>query len=149
MAPRRAAPSRTGTGREELSFLADLIGGEEVGSDAGSAAAKMNLNLFGEDDGDAAGGGGGGETQSQVRQPTHTGPSRTDFLRVLELITCCRTQMITIDVGRTATSHVADVMASMSLDGGGGGGAAGGRATPPIGGGDDDDDLLDLLDAAE
>jgi len=57
--------------------------------------------------------------------------------------------MITIDVGRTATSHVADVMASMSLDGGGGGGAAGGRATPPIGGGDDDDDLLDLLDAAE
>ena len=69
-----------------------------------------------------AGGGGGGETQSQVRQPTHTGPSPTDFLRVLELITCCRTQMITIDVGRTATSHVADVMASMSLDGGGGGG---------------------------
>ena len=45
--------------------------------------------------------------------------------------------MITIDVGRTATSHVADVMASMSLDGGGGGGAAGGRATPPIGGGED------------
>ena len=83
MAPRRAAPSRTGTGREELSFLADLIGGEEVGSDAGSAAAKMNLNLFGEDDGDAAGGGGGGETQSQVRQPTHTGPSPTDLLRVL------------------------------------------------------------------
>ena len=32
--------------------------------------------------------------------------------------------MITIDVGRTATSHVADVMASMSLDGGGGGGLA-------------------------
>ena len=148
MAPRRAAPSRTGTGREELSFLADLIGGEEVGSDAGSAAAKMNLNLFGEDEGDAAGGGGGGETQSQVRQPTR-GAEPNGLVRSLELITCCRTQMITIDVGRTATSHVADVMASMSLDGGGGSGAAGGRATPPIGGGDDDDDLLDLLDAAE
>ena len=65
MAPRRGTPARKGTGTQEMSFLADLIGGDEITDGAASAAAKMNLNLFGEaDDGD---GGGGGDTQSQVR----------------------------------------------------------------------------------
>ena len=45
--------------------------------------------------------------------------------------------MITIDVGQSATSHVAGLMGEMSVDGGGGGG------------GGEDDDLLDLLDGAE
>ena len=45
--------------------------------------------------------------------------------------------MITIDVGQSATSHVAGLMGELSVDGGGGGG------------GGEDDDLLDLLDGAE
>ena len=47
-----------------MTFLADLIGGDEISDDAASAAAKMNLNLFGDDSSDAA--GGGGDAQSQV-----------------------------------------------------------------------------------
>lgn len=48
-------------------------------------------------------------------------------------------QMITIDVGQTASSHVADLMGEMSLE------------PPPEvgGGGTEEDDLLDLLDGAE
>jgi|EP01046_Picozoa_sp_COSAG06_P005272 hypothetical protein len=46
--------------------------------------------------------------------------------------------MITIDVGQTASSHVAGLMGELSMDGGGG-----------DGGGGEDDDLLDLLDGAE
>ena len=64
MAPRRGAPARKGTGTQEMRFLADLIGGDEITDDAASAAAKMNLNLFGDDDSDAA--GAGGDAQSQV-----------------------------------------------------------------------------------
>ena len=48
-----------------MTFLADLIGGGDISDDAASAAAKMNLNLFGDDGSDA--GGGGGDAQSQVR----------------------------------------------------------------------------------
>ena len=43
------------------------------------AAAKMNLNLFGDDDSDAAG-GGGGDTQSQVRAAA----TRVRLLQMLE-----------------------------------------------------------------
>ena len=46
--------------------------------------------------------------------------------------------MITIDVGQSASSHVAGLMGELSLDSGGGGG-----------GGGEEDDLLDLLDGAE
>ena len=46
--------------------------------------------------------------------------------------------MITIDVGRSASSHVAGLMGELSFGDGDSGG-----------GGGDEDDLLDLLDGAE
>ena len=79
MAPRRGTPARKGTGTQEMTFLADLIGGDEITDDAASAAAKMNLTLFGDEDSDAAG-GGGGDTQSQVRAAA----TRVRLLQMLE-----------------------------------------------------------------
>lgn len=131
-----------------MRFLADLIGGDEITDDAASAAAKMNLNLFGDDDSDAA--GAGGDAQSQVRpfvaaptsgsggfqtiSPPHRPPAADPVLSERALVYLL--QMITIDVGESATSHVAGLMGELSVGSGEGGGGAG-------------DDLLDLLDGAE
>jgi hypothetical protein len=57
-----------------MTFLADLIGGDEISDDAASAAAKMNLNLFGDDGSDAAGGGGDAQSQVGLNARRHSNP---------------------------------------------------------------------------
>lgn len=59
---------------------------------------------------------------------------------MLIVCVCGGLQMITIDVGQSAASHVAGLMGELSLDSGTVGGG---------GGGGEEDDLLDLLDGAE
>ena len=90
---RRGPSSRKGTGTEELSFLATLIGDSDIGQHEASAATRMGLKLFDGDalfDNDSICGVGGPSTYVQ--------------------------NVVVDAVDPRSNEHLASIMASMSTD---------------------------------
>jgi len=126
---RRGPSSRKGTGTEELSFLATLIGDSDIGQHEASAATRMGLKLFDGDalfDNDSICGVGGPSTYVQNVVVDAVDPRSNEHLASI-MARSVRADLVSVIVTVRMCSMSTDENFAHEPDGG--------------------EDLLDLLDA--